>query len=247
MSRGRYEPCPKCRENGRDSRGDNLYVYPDGSAHCFANCGYHRFPTHYVRVDHKQEKEANGSKVLPADFTREVPAKGWQWLLQYGLPFSYWQPFTGYSERDDRLILTVPDTASVAFSIGRDLSEAGTTGTPGRRKWHSYGDCHKDAHLFGATDEAKEVVLVEDLCSAHKVGQVSAVIPLFGTTVFDGAVRLLRYLHLPVVMWLDADQRGTVAKKAANLSLLINQPVRYIFTEKDPKSIPVNDIKEILN
>lgn len=34
-------PCPRCRESGEDSSGDNLVVYPDGrGAHCFA-CGAH--------------------------------------------------------------------------------------------------------------------------------------------------------------------------------------------------------------
>lgn len=35
------QPCPACREQGRDRTGDNLAVYPgDRGAHCFA-CGYH--------------------------------------------------------------------------------------------------------------------------------------------------------------------------------------------------------------
>ena len=35
------EPCPACREAGKDRSGDNLVVYPeDRGAHCFA-CGYH--------------------------------------------------------------------------------------------------------------------------------------------------------------------------------------------------------------
>jgi len=34
------EPCPKCRDNGNDSSGDNLNVYDNGSSHCFA-CNYH--------------------------------------------------------------------------------------------------------------------------------------------------------------------------------------------------------------
>ena len=33
------QPCPKCREKGEDRTGDNLEVYPDGSAYCFA-CGH---------------------------------------------------------------------------------------------------------------------------------------------------------------------------------------------------------------
>ena len=32
----RKEPCPKCREMGRDKSGDNLVIYEDDSAYCFA-------------------------------------------------------------------------------------------------------------------------------------------------------------------------------------------------------------------
>lgn len=34
------EPCPQCRERGRDSKGDHLMVFSDGSKHC-NRCGYH--------------------------------------------------------------------------------------------------------------------------------------------------------------------------------------------------------------
>lgn len=33
------EPCPKCREAGNDTAGDNLVVYDENNFHCFA-CGY---------------------------------------------------------------------------------------------------------------------------------------------------------------------------------------------------------------
>lgn len=32
--------CPKCAENGNDTSGDNLAIYDDGHAHCYA-CGHH--------------------------------------------------------------------------------------------------------------------------------------------------------------------------------------------------------------
>jgi twinkle protein len=38
----RKEPCPKCREQGDDTSGDNLVRYTDGGAHCYA-CGHHEF------------------------------------------------------------------------------------------------------------------------------------------------------------------------------------------------------------
>lgn len=34
------EPCPSCRDAGRDTTGDNLVVFDDGHKHCFA-CNYH--------------------------------------------------------------------------------------------------------------------------------------------------------------------------------------------------------------
>ena len=34
-----HEPCPQCRGQGRDTKGDNLAVYDDGHKYCFA-CGY---------------------------------------------------------------------------------------------------------------------------------------------------------------------------------------------------------------
>ena len=36
------EACPKCRETGNDTKGDNLHVYEDGATHCFA-CNHHTF------------------------------------------------------------------------------------------------------------------------------------------------------------------------------------------------------------
>ena len=88
---------------------------------------------------------------------------------------------------------------------------------------------------------------MEDIVSAHKVGQAGFLtLPLFGTTVHDCHFRTMLHLGLPVVMWLDMDQQGLSQKRAARISSIIGKPVRNIFTELDPKSIPINDIKGIL-
>ena len=125
-------------------------VYTDGSRHCFS-CGYHIFPKFYQpnRIESNVPKSvAYGSKaVLPADFTREVPAEGWKWLLQYGLPYSYWKKYTGYSPSHNRLVLTFGEP--VKFSIGRALSED-------KRKWRFWGDGHKYAEVLGKKDEGHE-------------------------------------------------------------------------------------------
>ena len=43
------EPCPKCREKGRDKSGNHLIVFEDGGKHC-NRCGFN------VRIDNKTQK-----------------------------------------------------------------------------------------------------------------------------------------------------------------------------------------------
>ena len=235
-----YEQCPRCLERGRDSRGDNLASYSDGSYHCFS-CGFHRFPTHYTPRIQKEEIDATR---LPSDFSREVPSHATKWLLQYGLPLSYWRPFIGWSEATSRLVFTVGDGPE--FSIGRFIPEEGRSFEREQRKWFVWGQSHKTPHIFGSYQTASKIYLVEDLISAHKIGQVAPTICLFGTTVFDACLPILRHIGLHVVMWLDKDQEGTLQKKCNNLSLLTGLPVSYKITTEDPKMQSFNTIKEIV-
>lgn len=252
----RYEGCPRCKDRGRDTSSDNLAVYSDGSKHCFANCGYHVFPKRLVRVENANESNRTENKrILPNDFTREVPARAWQWLLQYGLSLRYWQKYCGYSEKDQRLIFTVGEPTE--FSIGRWIGdgeevrreEGSVVSHMGgsRRKWFAYGDMHKTAHVFGTPETSECIVLVEDIVSAHKVSQVAACIPLFGTNIFQSVISVLRLYRKPVILWLDNDQKQYLIKRSNRLSVLTGCEVNYRITEKDPKAYSINQIEEILN
>ena len=225
-----YEPCPNCRKNYRDTSGDNLAVYEDGGKHCFA-CKHHEFPKHYIP---RKEVEHVPKSLRPIDYTREVPANALKWLLQYGLPWSYWKESIGYSPKECRLVFSVrsgnSQEAPLAFSIGRYVGPA----DPNVRKWFVWGDCHKHAEVLG---DGKCIVLVEDLISAHKLGQVTQAIPLFGTKIHP-----CHYYHIinenkPVVLWLDKDQELNVKRQAWQLESVINRPVKVIITEQDPKGL----------
>lgn len=240
----RYEPCPKCRWGGRDRRGDNLARYSDGSGHCFS-CGHHEWPS---LVDKFRIEEPHGDAnktVLPTDFSREVPARAWEWLLQYGLSYTYWKPYTGYSERDERLILTVG--SPIQFSIGRYLG--GKTGNEAPRKWWVYGDRHGFADILQPEkgDSSQAVVLVEDIISWHKVGQVAPSLCLFGVKIGTEVIRKLASLKRPVTLWLDRDQLPLLAPKINRLQALVGASVGYVSTQKDPKAYSLGEIKEILN
>lgn len=236
-----YEQCPRCARSGRDSRGDNLGVYGDGSKHCFS-CSYHVFPKHYTQ---KVEVPNGKKELLPFDFTREVPTRAFQWLLQYGLPYSYWQESIGYSPSQERLVFTVGQP--LQFSIGRYVGDAARTSTP--RKWYVWGDSHKHVELIRPADgiDGSPVVLVEDLISAHKVANAGfSSVPLFGTIVHPCHLYYLLSTNANVVLWLDKDQELAVRKRALQLESLINRPVKVVVTDKDPKELSFDTIKNIL-
>jgi hypothetical protein len=232
------EQCPRCAENGRDRHRDNLGVYSDGSSHCFS-CGYHtnpRFALKYL-MDRKEKVSDKEKAVLPIDFQRQIPTKYWQWLLAYGLPMSYWKAHCGYSEKEERLVFTVGNP--IRFSVGRSLSV-------GDSKWKVYGD--KSCYVEVVSEQlSDQVVLVEDIISAHKVGLVASTIPLFGTIISDGVVKKLQELNRPVRLWLDEDQYPYLAKKIGRLQALLGPPMSYIKTRKDPKDYSTEEIKEILS
>lgn len=243
-----YEPCPRCTDGGRDRAGDNLAIYSDGGSHCFS-CGYHRFP---VGVPVRKPEVDDGAKsVLPADFTREVPARAWEWLLQYGLSWRYWTPFVGWSERESRLVITCG--TPIGFSVGRFIGTPTTKGEPDEtplrqpRKWFAYGNCHANANVFGWDTDGGKTVLVEDIVSAHKVGQHTPCIPLFGTRVPAPVMTTLRHIGLPILMWLDKDQDVHSARRAAQLAMVTGLPVTYVSTNTDPKCQTISKIGEIVN
>ena len=237
MSRITYEPCPRCRSNGSDSRGDNLVIWPDGSKHCFA-CRLH-IPAPYSVRSMFFEKVINEHKaLLPIDFTKEIPRHALKWLLQWELPWSYWQESIGYSPSEERLVFRVG--TPLQFSIGRStLKEPPKETDRTIRKWYVWGDCHKHVEVIG---KGQPIILVEDLISAHKVGQITECIPLFGNNIFKPLIYYLLNQGKPVKIWLDKDQESKVKKKAIQLQSVIQCPVDIIVTDKDPKTYSIKEI-----
>jgi len=238
-----YEACPRCRSNGRDNRGDNLARYGDGSGHCFS-CGYHEHSS-INSLFHEPVNDVP-KHIRPPDFQRNgIPARALQWLLQYGLPYSYWQDTIGWSERFQRLVFEVTDNEVLLFSIGRYFGEEG------KRKWHVWGDCHKHCHVVqgNAKDDHGAVVLVEDWLSAHKAATseyVAAAIPLFGVSVHNAHMYYLINSTSPVVLWLDKDQELPVKRRALALGSVLGRTVNVVNTDDDPKLLSTDTINNII-
>lgn len=189
----------------------------------------------------------NESKsLLPADFTREVPATAWQWLLQYGIPWHHWKESCGYSPKEQRLVFRVESEGQLQFSIGRYVGGRSEGHEP--RKWYVWGDCHKHCHVLRQPDaNGSSVVLVEDLISAHKVAFSTTAVPLFGTKIHPCHMYYLQNSNENVVLWLDKDQELNVKKQAVQLAALIGREVKVVTTDNDPKLLSNEQIKTAIN
>ena len=272
MSSHRYEECPKCVAAGRDTSGDNLVVFPDGGKHCFS-CHLHIPASFRTFKSNLTDGTPIPKALLPPDFTREIPGTAWKWLLQYGLSWEYWKEAIGFSPSEERLVFRVGDTyvsegklvrsgTGIQFSVGRYTPTAETqpkgtellrqggklslVGITTPRKWYVWGDPHNHCEVV-APNKGKYIVLVEDLISAHKVGQVTTTIPLFGTKYHPPHLYYLLNSSRPVIVWLDNDKHLEAQHIAVRLQTLFNRNVFVINTEADPKELPINIIQEKLN
>lgn len=95
--------------------------------------------------------------------------------------------------------------------------------------------------------KANEVTLTEDLLSAYKVGTVAEGWCLLGTSVSKVCLGMLIQRNAKVNVWLDPDAAGRrAAKKALALLRSVGLEARDIVSEKDPKLVHRQQIKELL-
>lgn len=91
-----------------------------------------------------------------------------------------------------------------------------------------------------------EVVIVEDILSAIKVGRITNCIAILGTSIND---TILKYLlqYKSYIIWLDNDNRVVINNSIKLLKRLrLFGKVKYINTDKDPKEYTDKEIEEIL-
>lgn len=113
-------------------------------------------------------------------------------------------------------------------------------------KWLSYGDKKFPFKTEGIVGHSKtEVVLVEDILSAVRVGNYRDTIALLGTSLPKSLERsLLQYDS--VVIWLDADEAGRNGAAKIYNKLALLTPCIRIHTVKDPKEYTSDRIHQIL-
>lgn len=234
----RREACPKCRSYGGDKSGDNVAVYSDGGKHCFANCGYHVFPTPWEKLKQAAAPRdptmvVDDALQFPKDYTPLNDAlwakPGIAWLRTYGVSDAEITKYRiGWSANEQLLIFPVFETKDGQERLV--MWQARNFG-PGA-KYLTHGEKRDIMHLTGRSDSGI-VIATEDMVSAIKVGRNYQTLPLWGADMTLRLIRKLSERFDELGIWLDSDKTKEAVKLALRASQYI--PTFVVASAFDPK------------
>jgi len=239
--------CPRCKSLGNDRSGDNLAVYSDGHEWCY-RCGFFKGSNGVERLLLENANKAlkSSNVYLPMDSSLDYPTEAIKWIEGYELNSNHLLLNNVlWSEEEGRLIFPHYDEEGVLLAWqGRKMRE----GIYNRKgKWYGKGNLKDLIDLHGRS--SNKLVLVEDIISAIKVGEVYQCMPLHGSFIsFDRWRRVKSLIKegVRVYVWLDKDkQKDSV--KFSRLGRAMGVDATSIITDLDPKEYSLLRIKEILD
>ena len=234
------ERCPECAKLGNDTRGDNLVIYNDHK-YCFG-CGYHTRDNFKPNFSPKTITSEADSYYMPADISTDIDFKAMAWL-QKECHFTIDDIISNtilWSVMYKWLIFPVNLNGQTLGFQARNFNEAKNY------KWYTKFNKKDLLKIYSKTETVQSLVLVEDIISAIRVGNITPCAPIFGARISDNF--LLKIKRLPVsnlVIWLDADKRREAlqyAKRARDFGI----NTTCISTRIDPKAHTNQQLKELL-
>jgi len=208
----KHSACHKCREQGKDTHGDNLVTFDDGGKFCFA-CGHSEKSTKYI---------PEGSPSIYSNFVHgSIPLSVKTDLLTYLYANEVDDHFT-YDVSLYRAVLkdTLPE-----YYWGRNKAANPKVFTRGQVPFH----------IFSCGYDDDTLVVVEDPVSAIAVSRNYDSLPLFGSYFRPDWYRKLGTLkYKNIVFWMDHDKAMESMKYALGLRHLYK--TYWIDTANDPKA-----------
>lgn len=219
--------CPKCAEEGRDKRGDNLAVYENG-AYCFS-CGYYSSTNTNVNLPRRKDKDIS----LPEDVTTKLPIIAEYWLDQYEITSEeIKQNNLLWSSSKQYLIFPIFIENNLEAWLGRYFGDKNE-----HPKWITYGINNSLYYInYSRTStNVSSIVLVEDIVSAIKVSRFVNCMPLFNAHISKQRLAKLQELgYTDLFIWLDPNKRKE-SLHYADWANLYGFKTKVIFSDKDPK------------
>ena len=232
----KHVPCPRCRERGSDTRGDNMVVYDDGHKWCFS-CRYWEPPTLEERINPKPSEPQPLN--FPDDFQPRIPVEAAQWLRRFGITLAEIRS-NGIGWSDSRKLLIFPIRDGEGRLIAWQGRNFAVYHTPEEavkaRKYLTFGNIRDIMHVLEPQASAYPdlLVVVEGVIDAIKVARVCPAMPLFGSNMPLGAILRAARRFGRLGVWLDSDKTAEAVKTALRASQYM--PAVVIATEEDPKA-----------
>lgn len=184
--------------------------------------------------------EQVGTVMLPHDFTKDLSPEGFVYLYSRGITngdIKRWR--IGYSARYDRVIFPVYWGQALVCYTGRTMRPITRT-NPKFMKVVKAGT--KNPYFVVNNLVSKDVVIVEDIVSAIRVGKIADTFALLSTHVPDTLILRLDEMYERICIWLDPDKRGkSIELFRRYVSFGMN--VNVILSQKDPKYYSDEEIR----
>jgi hypothetical protein len=179
--------------------------------------------------------------------TSEVPqsviTRVHAWMGQYGITGDEVARCRIYISANHLLVFPVyDDHQQPIFWIGRNFNTAHP-----EPKWLSQRRLGRRDIYFRPyrNPTSDRVALVEDAVSALRVSRVIDAVGLLGSYIPDSLVHSLAQTYRVIFLWLDADKAAYSLRRVARYRSF-GYPVRYVYTERDPKVYSEAQVQKIL-
>lgn len=247
--------CPECGENTNTNAMMVSHSSKSYNGFCFA-CDHKPFEmkgkqtleelTELKRINNESLQHTEGARCeLPEDFTQDIPLEGRLWLYSNDITDKIKRKYNiGYSKRLRRVVMPVYDTkGDLIWFQCRALVK-------GQQPKYLQPSGDKGSVVFQSkTEEDKgtkeRVIVVEDIMSAIRVGEVANTISILGTKADTNQINTLSK-YSTVTTWLDSDKAGRNGSKTIRQAVGLLTDTKDIVTERDPKSYSEQQIEKIL-
>lgn len=241
-------PCPHCGSSDAYSEyTENFFCFSCKTSRSKKKTG--------KKIRHEERTENTTAIELPEDYVKELPIAAKSWL--YGYHFDddmIARMKIGYSEQSkiwsnrfnawvatgSRVILPYFEKDKLKFFEGRDLCPSPnlkyiSVGGKGPCYWRMSGN------------QREAIVIVEDIISAIRVGEVTDSVALRGTSFNAEKIQELMKKGSDFIVWLDSDKPGQYAARKLKRRLeLVGCTVKNVVTKNDPKYYSNKQIQDIL-
>ena len=247
--------CPACGEGTNTKAMIVSHSIKAYSGSCFA-CGHQPFEmkgrqtleqlTELKRINNEQLLERAGEPPsLPEDYTNDIPLEGRLWLYSNGITNKLQKRYSiGYSPRLKRVVLPIYNSEGtlIWYQCRAILSGQCPKYLQPRGDKSSvvFKSKLREAEYTGST-----VVVVEDIMSAIRVGELYRTVSLLGTKATTSQINTLS-TYDRVITWLDSDKAGKRGSAAIRQSCSLLTDTSNITTVHDPKFYSKQQISEIL-